>query len=80
MRPASGEQGTDVDSWAKWKLLGNKTEQPTAEVPRGQPSGLGNTGLPSECSCDPLLGVSGEAGHPQASPTQPCSYLPSLLL
>lgn len=36
IRPAYGEQDRDVGSWAKWKLLGNKTDRPTAEVPGGQ--------------------------------------------
>lgn len=60
-----------MNSWAEWKLLGIKTERPTAEVPRGQHSGLGNTGLPSGCSCDSSLGVPREAGHPQAASAQP---------
>lgn len=68
IRPAYGEQDRDVGSWAKWKLLGNKTDRPTAEVPGGQHCGLGNTGLPSGSP----LGVPGEV-------RSPCSYLSPLL-
>lgn len=79
MRPASGEQDKDVDSWAKWNLLANKTDRSTAEVPGGQHSGLGNTGLPSGCSRDTSMGRGPwESRSPPGLPS-PALQLPALI-